>query len=150
MRTPLKRASKRAPTWYSQSLASKSLWSYGPIPINRGQGHKDLEAKGQLYHVGTRFEALFTGVLMEASDSSCNFLCMLTLGLEQCVRASPTRRGNSKIMLRHLNTESQLRLLNLGIELRSLIKMEHIHRHKKKLPENIPGHIEVSKAYYLF
>ena len=35
-----------------------------------GQGHKDLETKGQLYHVGARFEALCKGVLMAASDFS--------------------------------------------------------------------------------
>ena len=37
-----------------------------------GLGHKDLEAKGQLYHVGARFEALCEGILMSALDFSCN------------------------------------------------------------------------------
>ena len=62
MRTHLQRASKRAPTSYSWPLASRSLW---PKPRVIGIGpwdHKDLEAKGQLYHVGARFEALFKGV----------------------------------------------------------------------------------------
>ena len=30
VRTPMKRASKWAPTWYSWPLASRSLWSYDP------------------------------------------------------------------------------------------------------------------------
>ena len=30
--------------------------------------HIDFEAKGQLYHVGARIEALFKGVLIEVSD----------------------------------------------------------------------------------
>ena len=46
--------------------------------------HKDLEAKGQLYHVGARFEALCKGVLIAASDFSCNFFRILTFGFEQC------------------------------------------------------------------
>ena len=33
--------------------------------------NKDLEPKGQLYHVGARFKVLFFGVLMAASDLSC-------------------------------------------------------------------------------
>ena len=33
----------------------------------------NLEAKGQLYHVGAHFEALCLGVLMAVSDFSCNF-----------------------------------------------------------------------------
>ena len=33
LRTPMVRASKRAPTRYSWPLASKSLWSYDPIPM---------------------------------------------------------------------------------------------------------------------
>ena len=40
MRTPLQRALKRAPS------------------LTTGKGHKDLEAKGQLYQVGACFEAL--------------------------------------------------------------------------------------------
>ena len=36
-------------------------------------GHKDIEAKGQQYHVGARFEALFMSVFMAASEFSCNF-----------------------------------------------------------------------------
>ena len=43
------------------------IWSNDPIPMTLGQGHKDPEAKGQLYHVGARFEALIMGVLMAAS-----------------------------------------------------------------------------------
>ena len=35
--------------------------------------HKDIEAMGQLYHVGARFEALCKGVLMAASDFSYIF-----------------------------------------------------------------------------
>ena len=38
-----------------------------------GQDHKDPEGKGQLCHVGARFEALWEGVLMAAFDFSCNF-----------------------------------------------------------------------------
>ena len=53
-----------------------------------GLGHKDLEAKGQLYHVGARFEALCKGVLMAASDFSCNFFRILTSGLEQCAAST--------------------------------------------------------------
>ena len=49
-----------------------------------GLGHKDLEAKGQLYQVGVRFEDLFKGVLTAASDFSCNFFRILTFGFEQC------------------------------------------------------------------
>ena len=45
---------------------------------------KDLEAKGQLYHVRSHFEALCKGVLMAASDFSCNFFRILTSGFEQC------------------------------------------------------------------
>ena len=63
MKTPLQRASKRAPTLYIWPFASRSLWSYDPIPMTLGLGHKDLEAKGQLYHVGARFEALGMGLL---------------------------------------------------------------------------------------
>ena len=66
------------------SLASRSLWSYHPIPMTQDWGHKDLEAKGQLYQVGTHFEALFTGVLTAASTLPCIFFCILTSGLEQC------------------------------------------------------------------
>ena len=49
-----------------------------------GQGHKDLEAMGQLYHVEACFEALCKPVLMAASDFSCNFFRILTSGFEQC------------------------------------------------------------------
>ena len=48
-------------------------------------GPKDLEAKGQLYHVGVCFEALCMGHLMAFSDFSCNFFGILTSGFEQCV-----------------------------------------------------------------
>ena len=40
---------------------------------------------GQLYLVGAHFEALLMGVLMAASDFSCNFFRILTSGFEQCV-----------------------------------------------------------------
>ena len=36
IRTPLQRASKRAPTWYSWPSASNSLWSYDPMPMTLG------------------------------------------------------------------------------------------------------------------
>ena len=35
--------------------------------------HKDLDAKGQLYRVGARFEALSMGVLRAVSDLGCIF-----------------------------------------------------------------------------
>ena len=54
------------------------------IPMALRQGHKDLEAKGQLSHEGARFEALCKGVLMAASDFSCNFFRIPTSGFEQC------------------------------------------------------------------
>ena len=44
---------------------------------------KDLEAKGQLYHVGARFEALFMGVLTAVSNLGCIFFRILISGLEQ-------------------------------------------------------------------
>ena len=47
--------------------------------------HKDLEAKGQLYYVGARFEALFMGVLTAVSYLGCIFFRILTSGLEQFV-----------------------------------------------------------------
>ena len=56
-----------------------------PSLISLGQGHKDAKAEGQLYHVGAGFEAVFMGLLMAASDVSCNFFCILTSGFEQCV-----------------------------------------------------------------
>ena len=50
-----------------------------------GLGLKDLEAKGQLYHVGTRFKALIIGVsIVVASEFSCNFFRILSSVLEQC------------------------------------------------------------------
>ena len=74
VRTPMKRASKRAPTRYSWPLASRSLWSYDdPIPMALSYGHKDLEPKGQLYQVGAHFEALFMGVLTAVSNLGCIF-----------------------------------------------------------------------------
>ena len=83
MRTPMKRASKQAPTWYSWPLASRSLWSYDPIPrMILVWGHKDL------FRVGAHFEALCKGILMAACDFSCNFFHILTSGFEQCDRAS--------------------------------------------------------------
>ena len=48
-------------------------------------GHKDLEAKGQLYHVRARFKALCEGALVAASDFSCKFFHILTSGFEQCL-----------------------------------------------------------------
>ena len=48
-----------------------------------GKGHKDLEAKGQLYHVGARFKALCKGILEAASDFSFNFPCILTSGFDK-------------------------------------------------------------------
>ena len=55
-----------------------------PIPMAPSQGHKDLEAKGQIYEVGAHLEALFMSVLMAASNSGCIFFRFLTSGLEQC------------------------------------------------------------------
>ena len=40
-------------------------------------GHKDMEAKGQLYQVGARFEALFMGILTAASNLGCIFFRIL-------------------------------------------------------------------------
>ena len=48
-------------------------------------GHEDLEAKGQLYHLGAHFEALFVGIFRAASDISCIFIRNITTGLEQGV-----------------------------------------------------------------
>ena len=46
--------------------------------------HKDLDAKGQLYRVGARFEALSMGVLRAVSDLGCIFFRILSSGFEQC------------------------------------------------------------------
>ena len=43
-----------------------------------------MEAKGQLYHVGACFEALFMGVLTAVSNLGYIFFRILTSGLEQC------------------------------------------------------------------
>ena len=56
-----------------------------PFPMTLSLGHKDLEAKGQLYQVGACFEALFMGVLTAVSNLGCIFFRILTSGLEQCV-----------------------------------------------------------------
>ena len=53
--------------------------------------HKDFEAKGQLYHVGVRFEAFCKRVLTTALDFSCNFFLILTSGFEQC--GGPSRKS---------------------------------------------------------
>ena len=58
------------------------LWSYDPIPMTLGYGHKDIEARGQLYHLGAGFEALCEGVLMAALDISCIFFRILNLDLK--------------------------------------------------------------------
>ena len=46
--------------------------------------HKDLEAKGQLYQLRARFEALFMGVLTAVSNLGRIFFRILTSGIEQC------------------------------------------------------------------
>ena len=63
------------------------------------KGHKDLEAKGQLYHVGASFEAFCEGVLKAASDFSCKFFVS---GLEQCGRNMSKRSKKSKEGLHHV------------------------------------------------
>ena len=54
------------------------------MALNLQWPHMDLEAKGQLYQVGARFETLFMGVLTATSNLGCNFFRFLTSGLEQC------------------------------------------------------------------
>ena len=51
-----------------------------------GKGHKDLKAKGQLYHVGAHFEGLFMGVLKAVSDLGCIFFVIPSSVFEQCAR----------------------------------------------------------------
>ena len=73
------KASKWAPPWYSWPLASRSN---DPIPMTQNQG-QNLKAKGQLlYHVGARFQALYMGILMPASDLGS---ISSTSGFEHCV-----------------------------------------------------------------
>ena len=72
------RASKRAPTWHSCTVAPKSL-SGQPldrvwIRRSRGWPERDFGVMVQLCHVGARFEALNVLIFMEPSDSSCFFL----------------------------------------------------------------------------
>ena len=47
----------------------------------------DLEAEGQLYHMGAGFEALYMGILMAGSEySKFAFFCILISGFEQSVQ----------------------------------------------------------------
>ena len=75
-----------------------------------GQGHEDLETKSQPYHVGARFEALCEGVLMVASDFSCNFFRIPTSQCEQCVITTQWERFSmdSELFLEPIKDKNQL------------------------------------------
>ena len=61
--------------------------------VYSGVESKDLEAVGHLYHVGARFEALSKGILMAASDFSCNFFPPRYARLESAFNMSNSTDG---------------------------------------------------------
>ena len=77
MKISARRASKRAPTWYSCTITPKSL-SGQPLDHliqtrSRGWPERDFGVIVQLYHVGARFEALRALIFIAPSVSSCIF-----------------------------------------------------------------------------
>ena len=88
MKISARRASKRAPTWYSCTITPKSL-SGQPldrvwIRRSRGWPERDFGVMVQLCHVGARFEALDALIFIAPSVSSCIFFTFLDFPLERC------------------------------------------------------------------
>ena len=61
--------------------------------------HEDFEAKGQLYHVGARFEALFNVRSHGSFRFRLHFFRILSSGFEQC---DETANAIMQIVSRHL------------------------------------------------
>ena len=79
------------PSWIKVAFSHEILMTLAlgywdglyPIELRTIQ---DTEAKGRLYHVGAHLKAVIMGVIMVATDFTCNFFHIIIYALEQCLR----------------------------------------------------------------